>query len=239
MSRYVKLVLADARNVRRDPMLVMALSGPLLIAVFFRFAPPVVGSWLDREFAFDLTAYHELILGVILQLIPLLLGMITGYLMLDERDEQLIQLFAVTPLRKSGYLAVRLAAPALLTAVFSLFGAVVTGLVPLAWNRLIPAIVLLSMEGPMLALFLAAYAANKVEGLALSKGAGVLIAAPLAVWFLPAPGQYAVAVLPMFWTAKVLFAGGPSSVIPVFLTALAVHAAFLAWLYRAFLHRVD
>lgn len=239
MSRYVKLALADARNVRRDPMLVMALAGPLLIAVFFRFVPPVVGSWLHREFAFDLTAYYELMLDVILQLIPLLLGMITGYLMLDERDEQLIQLFAVTPLRKSGYLAVRLAAPAMLTAVFSLFVAIVSDLVPPAWDRLIPAIVLLAMEGPMLALFLGAYAANKVEGLALSKGAGVLIAAPLAVWFLPAPGQFAAAVLPTFWTAKVLFPGGPSSAIPGFLAAFAVHAAFLAWLYRAFLRRVD
>jgi fluoroquinolone transport system permease protein len=78
------------------------------------------------------------------------------------------------------------------------------------------------------ALGLAALAANKVQGLALMKASGVLLAAPLAIPFLPMPGQLLLGISPTYWPVRfssALLAG----------EALG-WAFFLAgWLYSALL----
>jgi fluoroquinolone transport system permease protein len=54
----------------------------------------------------------------------------------------------------------------------------------------------------MLALFMAAFAGNKVEGLVLAKGSALLFLAPLALIFLPSGWQLAAGVLPTYWVTR-------------------------------------
>lgn len=240
MRRFLPLILADVRNIRRDPMLIMALAGPILLALFFRFIPPIVAEWLMQHFSFDLKAYYDLIWIFILQLVPLMLGMVSGYLMLEERDENLISLFAITPLRKSGYLFVRLFTPVLLTALFTGFVACFTGLVEINVIQFLLGFLLIAMEAPMMALFLVAFAANKVEGLALSKGAGVVVSAPLMAYLIHWPWQAIAGVFPTYWMAKVFLSERNSfEMFIYFLIGIIVHVALLWYLFRIFERRVD
>jgi fluoroquinolone transport system permease protein len=78
--------------------------------------------------------------------------------------------------------------------------------------------------------------ANKVEGLALTKGAGILVSTPLAVQFLPWPWEVLILIFPTFWPAKVLFA---KETLTWFAPGWMVHCIILWRLYRSFQKRMN
>ncbi|GAA5345009.1 fluoroquinolone transport system permease protein [Planifilum fimeticola] len=236
MKRIFFLLHADLKNILRDPLLFLAAAGPLLLAVLFRLGTPVAAGWLERMFAFDLTPYYGLIQAVVLQLVPFVTGMVAGFLMLEERDEGLIPLFAVTPLMKSGYLLTRMFTPVLLSFIYSICIVHFASPSPVDEAKGLAASLLWTMEAAMLALLLAAFAANKVEGLALTKGAGILVFTPLAVQFLPRPWDVLILVFPTFWPSKVLFAKETPT---WFALGLMIHLGIVWRLYRSFQKRVE
>jgi hypothetical protein len=89
---------------------------------------------------------------------------------------------------------------------------------------------------PMVALGLATFAENKVQGLALLKGASVLMIVPIAAIFVPLPWQWALGIAPTFWPARLYWALGanaPSWWIYL-LAGLVYQALLLAALLRRF-----
>ena len=56
---------------------------------------------------------------------------------------------------------------------------------------------------PFFALFLAAFARNKVEGFALMKAAGIVNWPPLIAWWVDPPAQLLFGLVPTYWPAKV------------------------------------
>lgn len=241
MNKYVSLSAADAKNIVRDPMLALAIFGPFILAAAIRYGMKILSDGLHRSLAFDLTVYYDLVLIEALLLSPLMLGMIAGFLMLDERDENLIAYFAVTPLTKSGYLLYRLSSPVLLSVVYTVFFVYFTDLVPIPVAALLPLTLLLALQAPVVALLLLAFAANKVEGMALSKGIGITMAAPLAIYFAPEPWSWLASVLPTFWIAKAYWAGMEAwtGAFFIYLAAFTIYSLLAVWLYRCYEQRND
>jgi fluoroquinolone transport system permease protein len=88
---------------------------------------------------------------------------------------------------------------------------------------------------PLVALFLAAFAENKVAGFALVKLVNTVGLLPVAAYFLPIPWQYAAGIVPMYWPLAVLWLGiAGNSFWPAFLVGLAVNMLALAALVRRF-----
>ncbi|MBD2871777.1 hypothetical protein [Paenibacillus arenilitoris] len=241
MLKYRILLLNDARHIWKDPMLMAALLGPIAVIAFARFVFVPLSGWLEGQFAFSLLPYTDFAAVFLLLTIPLLPGTMAGLLMLDERDEHLIGYYAATPLTRGGYLAYRLFMPSLLSALLSAAFILLSDLAVIGPGAM-HAFLLLAIEAPCFSLFLAAYAGNKVEGLALSKLSGLLFAGPAVAAFVPEPWQYAGAWIPSYWPAKVYFLGANDE--PVLSSALPVAGLlfhlFLLWLLiRAFLKRID
>ncbi|XEC94682.1 hypothetical protein AB6A23_25915 [Paenibacillus tarimensis] len=204
MNRTLQLIKNDLRQIAGDPMLAFSLLGPALLLAFARFGLPLLAEPLERIAGIQLHEADTLLLSFFILLIPLLIGMVSGFMMLDERDERLIQFFGVTPLGKYGYLRYRLLLPVLVCIVFCLMFFGFSGLTVTNWWALPIPLLLLVVEAPMLALFLLAFASNKIEGLALSKGAGIVVFAPLAAYFIPMPWQLAAGLLPTYWPAAAI-----------------------------------
>lgn len=243
MRKLIALGRSDLRQMTRDPMLLFMLVAPLLLVASFGFAVPPAMDWLHSETGWDLDAFYPMIVGFVLLLIPLLPGTMAGFLMLDERDEGLLYVYAVTPIAKRGYFFYRLAVPmgimicygvAVLTVVrvVSLDGFAVTGFAA--------AVLMTTLHGIITALFLAGFAPNKVEGLALSKLAAFPVLAPLLL-LLPEPWQAAAWPLPAYWTAKtvMLALNGDHWVLLCGLFGLSVHIGWLLVFYRHFLRKPD
>jgi fluoroquinolone transport system permease protein len=59
-----------------------------------------------------------------------------------------------------------------------------------------------ALAAPMVSLFFATFAENKVQGFAYSKFGGISGWAFLIGWFIPEPWQWLIGVFPPFWIGK-------------------------------------
>ena len=225
----------DLRSIWRDPMLRWFAFLPLALALVLRLlAEPLLGrlsTWLDVDLAWAI----EPLLGFILLMIaPALTGIVIGFLLLDHRDEGTLAALGVTPLTTSGYLAYRLTVPMLVAFAATLLMFPLTG-VPVRTGVVVLAALAAAPAAPLLALFLAAFARNKVQGFALMKASGVLIWPPVAAVFVPMPWQLLFGISPVYWPARVYWAAldGDTAWALWLLPALA----FQGWLIWLLLRR--
>lgn len=232
------LLAGDLRLVLRDPILVLAAAIPLVLALLLRLGVPVAAELLgDRV---DIRPYLGLLLVLAVIMAPGMLGWLAGFLLLDERDEGVMRYVAVTPTGRSGFLAYRLAVPVAASFVLAFPVAALAGIVEVDYLRLVPVAAIAALEAPLMAMYLAAFAGNKVEGLALAKAAGVFAVAPAAI-LTESNWQYLAGIAPPFWPAK-LFLLGDCPALHYWLVAaggLAVHGAYFACLLSRFRAKLD
>ncbi|WP_405176238.1 hypothetical protein MHI27_10870 [Paenibacillus sp. FSL H8-0261] len=241
MKKYRMLFISDIRHAGLDPVLMVGIFAPLALLVVSRFGFPMIADWLTNGYAFDLYKYRSFAAIFLVMTFPMLTGMMTGLLMLDERDENVISYYAVTPLMRKGYMVYRLVLPSLLCTFLSSLFFIVSGLSSFQLEH-IYILLLLAFEAPCFALFLASFAANKVEGLALSKIGGLFIAGPIVAYFVPSPWQFIGAWIPTYWPAKLFFVIEASSgfiVLAYFMVGLLFHLSLLSIMIRIFIKRAD
>jgi fluoroquinolone transport system permease protein len=234
MSRVVAVLAGDLRNMRRDPMLLLVLVAPLFVLVLLRLGVPAAERLLQQRAGLDLAPYRPLALIFFTCLPSLLFGLVVGLLMLDEQDDGILRCVAVTPLRREGYLAVKLAAPALGVLGLSYLFVPLSGLGTLRPLRFFPSALMLALETLLLGLALVTLAENKVEGLALGKALGVYVFGPLVGALVPAPWKYLGAVSPAWWVSETFLADGLRPWALLGLVGLAVHGILFALLLRRF-----
>jgi fluoroquinolone transport system permease protein len=211
---------------------------PLLIALLARFVVPILMRRIGDAFGFDLAAYLAPIMTAALLLItPTMCGLVVGFLLLDQRDDRTLTALQVTPLPLSSYLAYRLAAPMLVSLAMTVAAFPVGGLAGAGMTAVLLAALVAAPLAPLVALFLAAFAENKVQGLALLKGASVLVIVPLAALFVPTPWQWAFGAAPTYWPARLYWALGAGE--PGWWVYLAAGLAYQALLLAALLWRFN
>ena len=234
----------DAKSIRRDSYLGWALLLPLGIAALVRWGVPWLTDWLAVSLDFDLVPYYVLITSYAAALmVPLLIGQLLGFLLLDERDDDTLTALLVTPLPLEDYLAYRIGLPLIGCTLLVMLAVLATDLVRLPFTLLGPVALLYALEAPMLTLLMASVCENKVQGFALVKAVGAAPLLAAASHFLEEPWQYAAGVIPTFWPLKAFWLaseGSSAEFWGVFAVGLAVHVALLALLLRHFsrvLHR--
>ncbi|MFB4324566.1 MULTISPECIES: hypothetical protein [Paenibacillus] len=239
MYKYKFLMLKDLRLAWKDPVLMAVLIGPLMLLLLSRWGYPVADNWLDVNYSFQLEPYRGFTASLLVTTIPMLTGMLTGLLMLDERDENMIAYYAVTPLSNKGYLLYRLALPFLLCTVLSIAYLSLSNLSEIGVDSLF-VILLLALEAPLFSLILVAFSANKVEGLAFSKIGGLFIAGPVVATFVPGGWQVLGGWLPTYWPAKtplLMTNNEPFLVLVFLLVGLLLHFIYLYLMATVFVNR--
>lgn len=204
--RAGRLMAADIKMVIRDPLLVIMPFAPLLAALAMRLILPPVAGFLFSRLGFTLMAWAGLIRGIIILFPGMFYGMVAGFLLLDDRDDGIAAYWSVTPVRRSGYLLARLGLFTLAAVPAALACGCILGLAPPRMADDLVMAVLGALQVPIYALFLAAFAANKVEGLSIVKALGLLNIAPLAVLLPGSVGQLAWPV-PQYWAAAGFLSG--------------------------------
>lgn len=227
----------DARNVGRDAMLRWMAALPLVIAVAVRWLLPILIARLEALTQIVLTPYMPLVLSYgLLLLMPMLAGMVIGFLLLDQRDDQTLTALQVTPLPLSSYLAYRLGVPMLLSVALTLLTFPLAGLMTDQLGALLVAALAAAPLASIAALALAAFAANKVQGFALMKASGVFVMAPLIAAFVPSAWQLVFGIVPTYWPARLIWAlqTADADAWVYLLVGLAYQALLLLLLLRRF-----
>ena len=226
----------DYRSVRRDSLLSWIVFLPLVIAVALRIFIPVAAQLLDERAGVRLADYNSLINSLLFLIMPMLVGMVIGFLLLDQRDDGTLTALQVTPLTLSGYLAYRLALPSLLAIVTTLVMVPLTGIGQPQWGAVALASLAAAPQAPLFALFYAVFAQNKVQGFAVMKASGVIMLPPVAAYFISGPLHWLFGLVPTFWPAKVywLAADGSPLAWPALVVGLALQVLIGWWLVKKY-----
>lgn len=197
----------DYKLLKGDPMLMLSMAVPFILWALMQFLIPWLIEQVMTQWSFDLSPYYRQAGTFFLMLIPMMMGMVYGFILLDERDGGIITAISVTPTGKTGYLKLRLGIPLVLSFVAILLFQILLDLSgTLNLVQLITISVIISSQSLILLLFLGAFADNKVMGLAISKGFGILLLGPMLDYVLPAPYNWSGAYSPLFWASRTLLA---------------------------------
>jgi fluoroquinolone transport system permease protein len=221
----------DLKSVRRDSMLRWMVFVPVMAALALRFGAPALAGFVVMQYGFDLSVYYPLIMSFIAVAMPMIYGALIGFLVLDQRDDNTITALQVTPLTLGGYLGYRVALPTLLGVLVTLFMVPVSGLVQMPVLHLLLVACAGAPFAALTALFLAAFAENKVQGFALMKGGGVIFLPVVLAYFMESAWQMVFGLIPLYWPVKlfwVLEAGQPLAW--VYFTVALVYQGVMIWL---------
>jgi fluoroquinolone transport system permease protein len=229
--RFSILFGSDARNVTRDPT--------LLFAIVFSAVPAIAGFYfrdaINAAIAanFGLENVFAFIVPMLLTLPAFMIGWVTGFLFLEDRDDGPLLAVDVTPTGKRGFMAYRIAITAAITFALTLLGSALL----LPEGGVTTALVLSTMvalDAVGMALILPAFARNKVEGLALTKVTNLLSFAPF-IALVPGPWRFLGGWIPTFWIGEIVLKapGFPSAHFLIAATlGIAIHLFAIGLLYR-------
>jgi fluoroquinolone transport system permease protein len=234
--------LNDLKSVRRDSLLLGVILAPWLLVLFLRLAAPPVTDFLLAQYSFDLRPYNPLVLAFFLYLnIPLLFGVLSGFLMLDERDDDTLTALRVTPASLQGMVAYRLLIAFAFSSAYILLTTPLAGLVVINNLRamVLPALTA-ALFAPVISLALVAFARNKLEGFALMKGIGVVLLGPLVSFFVEGTAQWLFGILPTFWPLRAFVAALDSEAFVGYaIVGIAYHLLLIAVLYHRYQSQFD
>lgn len=199
------LIGADSRLLWRDPLLAWMLLVPVGLGLLLRVLLPAGREALLATGGVDLAAYYPLILGGYVMSAPGIVGMIVGFLLLDERDARTLTALRVTPLSIRRYLAYRISVPLIAGIATTVACYPLVGVVALPFGTIVAIALVAGLWAPLLALVLATAAPNKVAGFAVMKVLNSINLLPVVAFFLPVPLQYVFGVLPPYWPMRALW----------------------------------
>lgn len=204
-STFAILGRKDAKLVRRDSFLIMMGGYMLVMAIIFRYAMPWMADEITaRGSSIVLSNHYPMIVAFIAVFNGALLsGVVSGFLLLDEREGETMRAMLVTPIPVSRYLLYRVVMPTVTGFVMVLIELVVLNpLAPLPLWQMLLITAGSSLVAPVGALFFASFAENKVQGFALMKITGIGGMLIAGAWFVDTPLQYLFGLFPPFWVSK-------------------------------------
>jgi fluoroquinolone transport system permease protein len=228
----------DLRGTYRDPLLVMIVLAPVIWTTGVAVLAPRFTDMLAARYDFDLVPYYPLVLTAFLLLTSIIIvGGLASFLVLDEVDAGTLTALRVTPVPLSTFFAYRAATVMVITtayviATMSFSGILEPGLMP----ALVPIGLLAGVSAVVTLLLIVAVAGNKIQGLAMVRGLGMLIAGlPCLPWFIHSGWNLAFGVLPPYWAAKAFWVASDHGTWWPYLLGGVAYNVVIAWpLFRRF-----
>ena len=234
MKKVTTLVLGDLKLVFRDRMLSLFLFTPLVLILFVRlFVPYITAVYPVFE------AYHPYVMMFASLQTAILFGFITSFMILEEKDEHVLEVIRVLPISSSFFILYRLLFAAFFSAMSAFLMITLGGT---AYPGLFNAILLSLQYGlvaPFITLIVGTFAQNKIEGMAYFKGINLLLILPVLSFFLTGFIKYLFAIIPVFWTYFLYDAALSNGKVGwVFAAGTGVYLIVLAFLFLQFRKRV-
>lgn len=200
----------DKKLIFRDSFMIFMLLFTFVMAIAVRYLLPWIDSVLieksympSETISFALHDTYPMWASFIsLYNGGLLAGMVSGFLILDEKDEGTITALIVTPVPLHYYTNYRFG----LAAIFSFFTMIlmvyIVGVEILPFWQLSLLCASASLVSVMVSLFLSLAAQNKIQGFAMGKFTSIAGWVIMGGWFLPENWQWILAVFPPFLIHK-------------------------------------
>jgi fluoroquinolone transport system permease protein len=232
--KLISLSVFDCKNILRDKTLTAMVIMPFLIIAFLRLGTaPLLQAFPEVQ------PYLPVIFGYFCVLAAFFPGFIISFIMLDEKDENLLTVMRVMPVSPGLFLGYRLLFISVSGFLFSLL---TIWLVPVFNPSLTVAIslaVLSALITPVTTLLVVTFARNKIEGITLLKGLNFALTLPLLAFVTDSAWANILGLLPVYWTYYAFqMADSPAHFTIIWLSGVAMHALYFQSVYRQFRKRV-
>lgn len=201
----VKQLRNDTRLIGRDTFLSGLFVYVIILALVLRFGLPALAESFaeNADIPIDLSVYFPMLIGYMSIFVGAMVGgMIIGFVVLDERDDNTIKALLVTPLPVAYYVAYRVLIPMLIAFVIILANLlIINQALPPLWQTIVIAAAG-SLTAPLVMLFFGTVAENKVQGFAMNKIVGTLGLLIFVAWFVEPPLEYLIGLFPPYWFVK-------------------------------------
>ncbi|MFC2080602.1 hypothetical protein ACFLR8_00145 [Bacteroidota bacterium] len=234
MRRIITYSRNDMRLIFRDPILYVMLIVPLIIISLLRYGLPALA-----EIFPVLESYTLVLLGTFCLIIAMFPAFIYSFIMLDEKDQDVLTVIRVLPISSTEFLAIRLLFISVFSCFFIVLTIVLTGFVDWGPLKILLVSLTVSLVAPVMSLFIIGFARNKIEGATWMKGLNFILFLPVLSYFLKGSYEYYFGILPVYWIFK-MFDPGFSS-LPFYVNytiALIYHLVLLIVGVRVFKRRV-
>jgi hypothetical protein len=162
-------------------------------------------------------------------------GFIYSMVLVDEKDTSVAKVYGILPISKSWFVVFRLIPPFLFASLTTFFLLLVEPFYGLPVMPVIFYSILTGLFSPIMVLFVATLAGNKIEAMTWQKIFNLPLVLPILSIFVSAPLAFIFAVFPTFWAYQ-----GLNSLInagtfwPYILFGFAHSILFLALMIRKF-----
>jgi fluoroquinolone transport system permease protein len=230
----ITLLKNDIKQIIRDPIMAILLFAPLLLIIVFKIFEIFLVPLLAAKVGFDLTPYSAYILSFVLLMNSGMLGIVTGFMMLDERDGNISQLLEITPLGRGGYLINRLAFASMLSAIYCFISFAVFKQPALPFFSIVLLSTLSAIYTAIIGLLIFSGAEDKVKGLTFAKGLNTLVLFAFADLFALSWLTFLSWFFPPYWITMMI--KSPDSFFVICL-AITIHVVWLSLLIFRYVRR--
>jgi hypothetical protein len=192
----------DLRQIFRDPVLYVMFLVPFLFIAILRFALPALSELLPV-----LDTYRMVIVASICLVTSMFPAFIFSFIMLDEKDLDVLSAIRVLPVSSSGFIMYRLVFISLFSLVFNLLILILSHQTTWSLLKMVLVSIPVAMVSPASCLMITAFASNKIVGTTWMKGLNFLFMIPVLTYIFEGSWEYLLGILPYYWIFKLFDPG--------------------------------
>lgn len=215
----------DLRLIFRDPVLYVMFFVPLLFIALLRFGlPPLFESFPV------LISYKMVFVASFCLVTAMFPAFIFSFIMLDEKDLEVLAAIRVLPVSPSIFIMYRLLFISLFSMFFNLLILMLSNLTGWTLGKMLMVSLLVAMVSPASCLIITAFASNKIVGTTWMKGLNFLFMAPVLTYIFEGSWEYIFGVLPYYWIFKIFDPGFQSLPFTINYAVGFFYLVLLIWL---------
>lgn len=217
-------IKADYKQIFREKIMFLLFILPVILICLLKILLIITPIYIEEYLNIDVTDYHSYIISVIFLMIPSLIGTVTGFMMLDDKDGKIYELMSITPIGRNGYLYNRLSIPIIITFIYSFLIRLVIGIASISYGTTLLISILISIQTIIIGLIMFDIADDKVKGLTYAKGLNIIMIFGLADLLNNESVIYIAMLFPSYWITRLIKSPSFSNIIMSF----CIH---LLWLF--------
>jgi fluoroquinolone transport system permease protein len=230
MKQLFTVLNNDLRLIFRDKSLLIMFFLPLIIVLLCREGVPYL-----TEFIPQIPRYYWIIVAGFTSVTASTPSFLLGFIILDERDENIHNILRILPLPQNFILKSRILFIIFLGFIFSLTILIFNGLVHYGFFETVALAVLFSFIPPVLTFAITAFARNKIEAATMYKGLSLVLILPVIAFFVDEIWKYFFGIIPFFWTFEAVYVtGNPLKFLFSFMVSFIFHSMVSILLYRIY-----
>lgn len=222
MNNILTYTRNDLRLIFRDPVLYVMFFVPLLFIVLLRYVLPTLMELLPA-----IATYKMVIVASICLVSAMFPAFIFSFIMLDEKDMEVLAAIRVLPVSSNGFILYRLLFISLFAFLFNLLILILSNQTDWSPGKMLLVSIPVSLVSPVSCLLITSFASNKIVGTTWMKGLNFLFMIPVLSYIFKGGWEFIMGILPYYWVFKMYDPGFQSLPFTLNYTIGLLHLVFL------------